>query len=151
MAGKKPAEKIASTFNDREINEDHANWLHRALGIPDYDLLPEKMVEKYWELKRIADRTGTYLTQREIVLIAWMLGYGKPTAKEELPPTVVDLYRKGQIKLEDPVQVKYRDKWMEGTLKSVTSNDELVIQPVGEPDERRFKTDDVRVAELAAV
>jgi hypothetical protein len=139
----KPPKKTAPapSFDDREICEDHSNWLHQALGLQQFDVLPANLVDKYWELKRIGDRSTMILTQREIALMCWLLGYGKPTAREKLPPTVVELYRKGQIKKEDTVQVKYRDVWMPGVLKDVTANDELVVQPVGEADERRFAND----------
>lgn len=137
--------KARPVVNDREIREDHAEWLRQALGLQEHESPPAKVVESYWELKRIADRLGMGLTPREIILSIWLLGHGKPTAKEEAPPTVVELYRKKQIKLEDTVEVLYRDVWMDGVLKNVTGNNELIVQPVGESDERRFTVEQVRI------
>ncbi len=151
MAKTNSQTKLAAR-DDREITEDHSKWLHEAIGLShDHQSpLPEKLVEKYWELKRIFDRGNGRVTQNEINFMCWLLGHGKPTGEEQRPPTVLEMYRKKQIKKGDKLEVLYRDKWMEGVLTDVTGNNELVVQPTGEADERRFSVDEVRVAAVAA-
>ncbi len=134
--------------DDRDIREDHSVWLHQALGMQVHELLPEKIVDKYWELKRIADRSSMSLTQREVILMIWLLGGGRPTIEEDMPPTVLQMYRKGQVKKGDTVEVNWRDNWIKGELIEVTGNNELIVLPVGEPDERRFDTGAVRLPDL---
>jgi hypothetical protein len=135
--------------NDREMSGDHNVWLHQALGMQMHEVLPAKLVDKYWELKRIYDRTNVNVQQRDIAFMCWQMGFGKATEKEKQPPTVVELYRKKQLKVGETIGVKWRDKWVDATLVGVTGNDEIIAQPVGEADERRFKAEDVQVPVLA--
>jgi len=138
-----------SIDNDREITQAHAQVLRQSLGIAEQDELPEKLREKYWELKRTFDRTGTILRSNELAFLAFLHGHGKPTQKEKAPPTVVDMWRAGQIKPESPISVLFRKTWVNATLKLVNSNDEIIAQIAGDPDERKFEVKDVRPCEAA--
>lgn len=131
---------------EREMTEGHVAQLKQCLSIAEHEQLPEKLVEKYWEFKRIFDRVGAQLRLPDLALLGFLHGHGKPTAKEKAPPTVVDMWRKKQIKAESPVIVKWKGAEVEGVLKSVTSNDGVIVQMVGDPDERKFEVADVRPA-----
>lgn len=130
--------------DDREISETHVAVMRQSLGLAEHQELPEKLKEKYWELKRTFDRTGTILRSNELAFLAFLHGHGKPTEKEKAPPTVVDMWRAGQIKAEAPISVCYRKTWVDATLKLVNSNDEIIAQIAGDADERKFTAKDVR-------
>lgn len=130
----------------REMPESHNAILHQCLGLLGHEPLPEKLVQKYWELKRIFDRTGTIMRSADFAIFTWQMGYGRPTAKEEAPVTVVDMWRKKQIKPEETIQVKWRQKWVDAVFKSVNAYNEVIAQVVGEADERKFKAEDVKLA-----
>lgn len=139
-----------SLDDNREISEFDAGVMRQSLGLAEHQELPEKLVAKYWELKRCFDRTGTIIRSNELAFLAFLHGHGKPTDKEKTPPTVVEMWRKKQIKPEAAVDVLHRNKWTPATLKLVNSNDEIIVQIVGDPDERKFTAKDVRPAEVAA-
>lgn len=135
---------------DREIKEAHRQVLQQSLGLKEHEELPPKLKEKYWELKRVFDRANTIVPDHALCFLVFLHGGGKPTEKEKAPPTVVDLWRAGQIKAEALISVKYRNSWVDATLKMVNSNDEVIAQVVGDPDERKFAVKDVRPAAMAA-
>ena len=129
----------------REMPEAHRAVLYTSIGLKGHEGLPPKLEEKYWELKRIFDRTGTLIRAADLAIVCWQLGYGKPTVQELAPPTVVQLWRKKQIKVDEPIVAKWRNKWCDALLKGVTPNDEVVVLVIGEVDEQRLKVDDVKL------
>ncbi len=135
-----------SAADDREMMDGHVAQLKQCLSIAEHEQLPDKLVEKYWEMKRIFDRIGAPVRAPDLALLGFLHGFGKPTAKEKAPPTVVDMWRKKQIKAEAPVIVKWKGADVDGVLKSVTGNDGVIVQIVGDPDERKFEAADVRPA-----
>lgn len=132
--------------DEREIPESLNVWLHQSLGMADHEILPKKLVDKFWELKRIFDRTGTIMSQRDIAFLTWQLGFGKPTEEEKRPPTIVDMWRSKQIKRGEKIEVNWRDKWMDAVFQGCNANDQIIAQPVGEADEQRFTAEQARVS-----
>lgn len=131
--------------DQREMPESHKACLYSCLGLKGHEELPTKLEDKYWELKRIFDRTGTLIRPADLGILCWQMGYGKPLPSELAAPTVVSMWRKKQIKIDETIQVKWRDKWVDATLKGVNGLNEVIAQVVGDADERKFKSDDARL------
>jgi hypothetical protein len=115
--------------------------LHQALGLAEHDELPQPVQEKYWEMKRIFDRTGTLPTQSDLCMLVFSEFGGKPLDRELAPPSIVDLWRKRQIDREARVLVEWRKKKVEAVFKGVNGANEVVVQMIGDPDERAFAPD----------
>lgn len=136
--------------DQRDIPEMHNGWLHRGAGLDEHQSLPEKLVEKYWELKRVCDRLDVRVSERDIAQLIFLGGFGRPTTAEKAPLTLVQLIRKKQVKRGDLVLVKHRNKWVEATLIGVSGKSEVIAQIADDPEERHFKTDECKAAEVAA-
>lgn len=137
--------------DQRDIPEMHDGWLHRGAGLDEYQSLPPKLVQKYWELKRICDRLDVRMSERDIAQLIFLGGFGTPTKAEQAPPTVVQLIRKKQIKIGDEILVLFRKKWTEAVLRGVSGKSEVIAQIADDPEERHFKADECKVSEKEAV
>lgn len=133
-----------------EVPEDHANILRTLCGLDEHGELPERVKKKYWDLKRLCDRIRDTMSPADLKHLAFGLGYGKPLEREA-NPTVVDLYRQGKLNRETPVEVQWRNGWQAAVLKRVNGQGRVIVQMDGDPAERPFEVEKVRVAELAKV
>jgi len=133
----------------REIPTEHANMLKRSIGLMETDDMPPKAEQRYWETKRCCDRIGVELLPNDIAQVAVACGYGKPTKKENEVPTVVQLWRKKQIKAGHPVIVQWLDGEREATLKQVVGATEVVVLLDGDPEERTVAVERVVVPAMA--
>ena len=131
-----------------DVPEDHANLLRTLCRLGEYDELPPKVVDRYWDRKRLHDRLSYSITHDSLIAIADSLGYGKPSEREA-NPTIIDRWRKGELRHGAPVVVKWRNGERDGVLHGVKQGN-LVVQMDGDSEERTFTPDKVRVAELAA-
>jgi hypothetical protein len=134
---------------DVDVPEAHAAILRTACGFSEEVELPAKMLAKYWEMKRICDRTSDRMSISDLKHIAYELGYGKPT-DSEAHPTIVDLFRRGALKRDTPVVVSWRNGERNAVLKKVDGLGRVFVQMDGDPDERQIAADKVRVGELVA-
>jgi hypothetical protein len=127
---------------DRDIPDTHEVTLRQATGTQAGDPIPDKVREKYWELKRVFDRAGTIVTPNDLCQMLFSIGTGKPLKKELEPPTIVDLWRQRKILRDAKVVVDYRDKKHNGVLKNVNGQNQVVVQLIDDEEalERTFDT-----------
>ena len=109
------------------------------------DPVPADIDAAYWQFKRVCDRAGVTVKPNDLAHLAIQCGYGKPTAKEASPPTVVDLWRSKKIEHGAKVEVTWRKQKKPGTLVSVSGR-EAIVQIDGDSEERKFAEDLVSVA-----
>lgn len=132
----------------REINQETADRLRSALRLEEFAELPRKLVTGYWEIKRCCDRLSEPVTMHDLALLAYSLGYGKETAAEKAPPSVVDLWRRKQLKYDAPVVVRWRGKELNATFKGVDGSDQPIVVLDGDGEERKLPAADVWLPEL---
>jgi hypothetical protein len=100
---------------DREIPDDDAARLRTLTGLAE---LPPKVAQKYWELARLATRQNDAVRDYDLRWLCFHLGYGKPFEREA-NPTIADLYRKGEVRVGDPVKVKRGKRTLRGTFRGL--------------------------------
>lgn len=132
-----------------DVPDQHIGWLRTSLGLAENTNVPDSLIEKYWEFKNIFDRFGNGLQPRDIAMLAYAEGYGKPTAKELTPPTIVDLWRNGKVKRATPVSIVWRGKQKTGVILGVSGANLPIVLVDGDSDERTVPVKDVSVLELA--
>jgi hypothetical protein len=120
--------------------------LRRCCSLGEVDVLPEKLEEEYWELKRCCDRIGVIPSHRELAMLGFLQGYGKPTKKELAPPSIVDLWKAKKVKHGDEVKVEWRNGIKPATLKGVVDREKVIVQFEGEGTEKTVPADKVSVA-----
>ena len=108
--------------------------------------LPQKLLDKYWQLKRCMDRIQAALTLSDLARLCVECGYGKPLPEDNKQPTVADLWRKQQLQQGAAVVVEWRGTKVKGALHGVTSGNEIIVTLDGDPERRRFSVDRVTVA-----
>jgi hypothetical protein len=134
----------------REIPKEHYSTLMNAAGLPESDPMDPKIEKKYWEVKRCNDRIGSQLLPQDLAGIVADCGFGKPTKKENAPPSVIDLWKSGGIVADDIVEVE----WLEGprmaAIKRPRGKDEVIVQFIGDDAETPVSVDRVAVPQTAA-
>jgi hypothetical protein len=125
----------------REISDDHASLLRTLARLGEGSELPEGLVEDYWELKRCYDRVSQYLDVRDLAMLAWKHGYGKPVEK---PPELIKLFKGREIPYGTVVSALWRHEWVEGKLVG-TKGDRLMVDIGGE--ERAIRETQVKLLE----
>lgn len=126
-----------------DVPEQHMVWMRTALGLKDNATVPEAMIVSYWAFKNVFDRFGNGLQARDIILLAYLEGYGNPTAKELEPPTIVQLFRNGKVKAGDPVSIVWRKKPCTGRLVGVNGMGLPIVLVDGASDEHTVPVKDV--------
>ena len=110
------------------------------------DRLPEKLIQNYWELKRIGDRISSAVTLQDMKWLCFGLGLGK--AHVRVTPTIVDLWKEKKVKGGDTVLVKWRGAEEEAKILRIVGS-QVQIELNG--NKYKVEPQDVRVAELVEV
>jgi hypothetical protein len=134
-------------YDHESINEVDYDILRMILSLHEEGaIIPEKVVNGYWELKRLHDRASAPLHGGVLAFMCWSLGFGKePTKSETASPTVVQLWRDKELKHDDPVMVKYRNKLRPAVIKGVTGEDQVRVQLEDDDIERTVAAENVSV------
>lgn len=128
----------------RDIPEHHVPVLHQLAAIPETDLLPEKLINKYWANAIVANRCGWSLSNETLVRICVECGYGKLTEAESHPDVAAQWF-KGTLKKGTPVKVNWREEILTGKIMGVNGKRECVVL-MDSGEERTLKPEQVAVA-----
>lgn len=131
---------------EREVPERHANVLKAICRLQEQDDLPEKVVAKYWELKRCLDRAQCGLSNNDLGHIGMACGYGKPLP--EVPLTLAQRFTRHELPVDTKVRATIGKKVVDGVLRGVKPDGRLVIDVEGE--ERTLAHDKVELVQTAA-
>jgi hypothetical protein len=122
-----------------EISEDYQAILARMCGIKEHETLPSKVVELFWQYKRIQDRCGnSIIPDFQLANICLMAGVGVPKSVDEKIVTILDLATNGKVKRGDEVRVKWRDDVKPAKFQNVTGRKMVKVILEGETDTREF-------------
>lgn len=129
---------------EREVPEEYAAIVRVLFAIKDETAdLPEKIRLAFWRFKRLCDRAGMRITERELVTLAYLEGQGSPIGQEATGPSVLELYHNKEMVFDDPVDIMYRNKARRGKLKGVTAGNKVRVQIDGDAEEREVDADKV--------
>lgn len=135
----------------RDINDVYMPTLLQACGLQTGDSLPEGVVEKFWEYKRIKDRVGPSMFQDFELHLICLLG-GAATPKPELdnvPLTFLELVERGDVKPSDPVVVLWRGEERAGNFLGITGRKQVkVILDNDDGKEREVSPKNVKLPQL---
>lgn len=132
---------------DRDLPQNDEAILRQMCSLINGEPLPEKLVNKYWANKLVADRGG-FPIRSEFIRICVECGFGKPTEREA-NPTVVDLWRLKKVKSGDAVIVEWRGKKSPATLLSVTVTNKIRVLLDNDSEERQVEVGQVTLATAA--
>lgn len=131
-----------------EMSEQHAGLLKTLAGIDEADELHPKLVDAYWELKRCFDRLNCNVTDRELAMLAFTQGLGKPLTGED-SLLLGELFKKGVVKHGAPIEVQFRNVWRSAKLIGPTGTSRMfVVQIDGDSEERTINDNKIRLPEL---
>lgn len=138
---------------DREIPEEHARMLIAATGADangEYaPEVPANLAGKYWELRRCFDRLSQPIGTEHLAMLAFTEGHGRPNVKESEPESVVDLFKRGELAIDDEITVKWRYKPHAARFKGIDGQGKILAEWDG--DERAIDPKNVSVHQHAAV
>lgn len=113
-------------MEDYEIPEEDAAVLKSLLGIKSEAVIPEPVRQQYIAVRQIADRATMVLTHHELLNI--VLHSTKVEAKEPPPPTIAELWDRGEIGRETKVVCQMGDrKKKKGRLIAVNFEQECTV------------------------
>jgi len=111
-----------------KMDQNHRTYLCRMLGVKE---LPDFLLDRYVQLKRMIDRIDAHLTPCDLALLAIIAGVEELTCQVE-PPVDAPLDeaddKEVEETLEPPVEPPDRGKamlWSLGMLVNVLAEDEL--------------------------
>ena len=135
-------------YTQDQIPSQDREELCQALSLQHTDDLPEKLVDEYWSMKRVADRMNMRVNGAPLLMLLYQLGYGKPTSSELSVGPLADLYKQGDLKSGDTVVVVWRNQDKLAVLRSIAGDTALVLIE-GQDKEREIPLEKVTLAELA--
>jgi hypothetical protein len=135
----------------RDINDAYMPTLLQACGLQTGDSLPEGVVEKFWEYKRIKDRVGPSMFQDfELHLICLLGGAAAPKPElDNVPLTFLELVETRRVNHGSPIVVTWRGEERLGTFLSITSRNQVkCILDNDDGKEREVSPKNVKLPQL---
>lgn len=127
-------------IKDRPMDEEHEAMLLRLTGQDVDGSLPQRVVEIYWELRKIADPIRARI---EPITLAWIVLLAN-NAPQEPPESFFD---ETDVKRDDPVVVKFRGRYRLARWIENDRHEKKVIAALEDDGEaRRFAPTNVRKA-----
>lgn len=140
-----PEHKALYRMPDKE-----AAVLRNICKVGSNDQLPQALLDVYWGVRNVCGKINLHtIPDFGLALIAYVAGCG---LEPPPPPSLVDLWQQGEIKIKTPVEFKYRDTWQHFG-KLVNLNIARRMFAIQGDDGMRYEIhqDDVRVIEADAV
>ena len=121
---------MSKEITDREIPEDHRLKLCTALSMT---AVPPSVVDRYWRIKRCADKSNVFPSDEMLVLIA---GWDAVKEEESTPPAPeVDW---SAVPYDSAVKAWWRNKERDGRFQGVSPVGDLFVVVDGSPDVREI-------------
>ena len=131
---------VEKKLSDRPMDEEHEAMLLRLTGQDVDGSLPQRVVEIYWDLRKIADPIRARI---EPITLAWIVMLAK-TAPKDPPESFFD---ETDVKRDDPVVVKFRGRYRLARWIENDRHEKKVIAALEDDGEaRRFTPTNVRKA-----
>ncbi|GIW59960.1 MAG: hypothetical protein KatS3mg087_1026 [Patescibacteria group bacterium] len=134
--------KYYERYLDRDIPEEHSIYFRRMFGLSDVDSLPPALINEYWRVKEVYDKTNLNIGIRDLALILLLSREDHEAPKQ---PTLGERFNNREIRPMARVVVKHRDQWHVGRFVDANTRDKTVRVIVdGEghprtfPDNRNF-------------
>lgn len=123
-------------MTDRPLPECHEGILKTALKLEPNDLLPDELVQLYWDAERTARRIGCRLDNNNLVTICLLANRTTPAD----PVSFLDQ----TAKHGDRVLAKFRGEWRWGVFKARRGKLVLVQIDDDTAEDREFSATAVR-------
>lgn len=134
----------------RPLPKDDDRILRQITSILPTDELDAKLLNRYWEFKRCCDRASINVLPQDLARLCTETGFGKKTVAEAAPPTVADLYRRGELKKGDVVEVQWRNSQKIAFFRGLNASNQPIVQLEGDSEERTVSVDKVSIPEPVA-
>lgn len=135
-------------IKDWPMDEEHEAMLLRLTGQDVNGILPDRIREIYWELRRIGDPIRARIEPITLALIVML-------ANDAPKPPPESFFDETDVKRDDPVVVKFRGRYRLARWIANNLHEKKVIAALEDDgEERRFSPTNVRKAteaDLAAV
>lgn len=130
-------------YDVTDIPEIHQVWLRASAGVEE---VPEKLVKRYWEVKRVFDRTGTIVTARDIAFLCVLDGFCQPLPSETAKPTISSMLRAKKIPIDQQVTATFRGQKLPGRIRKINGQGKVVVA-LEDGNERAFSDDSLELAQ----
>lgn len=142
--------KYAARNSRREPIEEEKNILNHLIGHAEHEELPIEILDAYWRAKEMSQRAGVRMFSTEMLTsVVLHSGY------DHDPPanaTVMDLFRSGDLKRNDWIEVLWRNEWIRAQIHGISQRDKTIRAfPEGEAQAKNFAVEHTRLVENAPV
>jgi hypothetical protein len=134
-----------------EVPEEHVDIIMQAAGLQRYDAngnpldLPDELYQTYVAFRSIRDRIDlSAISSGELAMVVMMSR--KFSGWSPKPVTAYDIFKAGNLKPGDPLEVTFRNKKQKAVfIGGCGSAEEMIVQIVGDSEERRVPVESIKV------
>jgi hypothetical protein len=123
--------------------------LRKACVVPMPTKLPARVVEKYWEYKRLFDRMNTRLGPAEFARIGIECGYGEEQPVDNRKPSFAQLVKEKKVKSQAEVVVEWQNEPTRGKFVRLAADGRVVVRLGNDPQEQTVSQECVTLPKAA--
>lgn len=128
------------------IPELHDAMLHNVTATRHGESLPQKVVDRYWQYKRLFDRVSTNLTPADFARIALDCECGGEVAADTKTPSLFELWKAKKVKNGAVLTIQWHGEKRNGVLVRANPDKTCIVKLDGEVQEHTIPAEQVAVA-----